>query len=191
VPYFKRVNVERGTQLWANGSEPDACVHLSLALALFLVDVLTLLLPRCRFYVIESGMLRATYVFANSAHTMTESMVAGTVAGEMSFLSRTPRNTNVVAERDSTLWKMEVGAHEELGRKEGWQFARRFEEVVLKIATAETEVLMVRPFLSLLSRLVDEGRRADCASGEPRRVTSCRACEEDGPGRSCISLSLD
>lgn len=150
MPYFKRVNVERGTQLWANGSEPDACVHLSLALALFLVDVLTLLLPRCRFYVIESGMLRATYVFANSAHTMTESMVAGTVAGEMSFLSRTPRNTNVVAERDSTLWKMEVGAHEELGRKEGWQFARRFEEVVLKIATAETEVLMVRPYLSLL-----------------------------------------
>ncbi|GAA5934246.1 hypothetical protein JCM3775_006948 [Rhodotorula graminis] len=118
VPYFKRVNVERGTQLWAHGSEPDA------------------------FYVIESGMLRATYTFANSAHTMTESMVAGTVAGEMSFLSRTPRNTSVVAERDSTLWKMEVGAHEELGRKEGWQFARRFEEVVLKIATAETEVLM-------------------------------------------------
>ncbi|GAA6055562.1 hypothetical protein JCM3770_002489 [Rhodotorula araucariae] len=118
VPYFKRVNVERGTQLWKHGSEPDA------------------------FYVIESGMLRANYVFANSAHTMTESMVAGTVAGEMSFLSRTPRNTNVVAERDSVLWKMDVSAHEELGRKEGWQFARRFEEVVLKIAVAETEVLM-------------------------------------------------
>ncbi|GAA5859563.1 hypothetical protein JCM1840_006350 [Sporobolomyces johnsonii] len=118
VPYFKRVHVERGTTLWTNGSEPDA------------------------FYVIESGMLRANYVFADRAHSISESMVAGTIAGELSFLSRTKRNTNVVAERDSVLWKMEVGSHEDLGKKEGWQFARRFEEVLLKIAVAETEVLM-------------------------------------------------
>ncbi|CEQ42126.1 SPOSA6832_03922 [Sporobolomyces salmonicolor] len=134
VPYFKRVHVERGTTLWTNGSEPDAYVR-------------PLILPRRRidfhliysFYVIESGMLRATYVFAERAHSISESMVAGTVAGELSFLSRTKRNTNVVAERDSVLWKMEVGSHEDLGKKEGWQFARRFEEVLLKIAAAETE----------------------------------------------------
>ncbi|GAA5832849.1 hypothetical protein JCM11251_000504 [Rhodosporidiobolus azoricus] len=118
VPYFKRVNVARGTSLWTSGSAPDA------------------------FYVIESGMLRANYAFSDRSHSMSESMVAGTVAGEMSFLSRTKRNTNVVAERDSTLWKMDLEAHEELGKKEGWAFARRFEEVVLKIAVAETEVLM-------------------------------------------------
>ncbi|GAA6015201.1 hypothetical protein JCM11491_000502 [Sporobolomyces phaffii] len=116
--YFKRVHVERGTTLWTLGSEPDA------------------------FYVIESGILRANYVFPDHSHSVSESMVAGTIAGELSFLSRTQRNTNVVAERDSVLWKMEVGSHEELGKKEGWQFARRFEEVLLKIANAETEVLM-------------------------------------------------
>ncbi|GAA5986854.1 hypothetical protein JCM11641_007818 [Rhodosporidiobolus odoratus] len=118
VPYFKRVNVERGSTLWTSGSEPDA------------------------FYVIESGMLRANYVFSDRSNSMSESMVAGTVAGELSFLSRTKRNTTVVAERDSVLWKMDIGAHEELGKKEGWQFARRFEEVVLKIAVQETDVLM-------------------------------------------------
>ncbi|GAA5956958.1 hypothetical protein JCM10213_009307, partial [Rhodosporidiobolus nylandii] len=116
VPYFKRVNIERGTSLWTSGSEPDA------------------------FYVIESGMLRASYTFSD--RSMSESMVAGTVAGELSFLSRTKRNTHVVAERDSVLWKMDLVAHEELGRKEGWAFARRFEEVVLKIAVQETDVLM-------------------------------------------------
>ncbi|GAA5977360.1 hypothetical protein JCM5350_002440 [Sporobolomyces pararoseus] len=116
--YFKRVHVERGTVLWTLGSEPDA------------------------FYVIESGILRANYVFPDHSHSVNESMVAGTVAGELSFLSRTKRNTNVVAERDSVLWKMEVSSHEELGKKEGWQFARKFEEVLLKIANAESEVLM-------------------------------------------------
>lgn len=95
-------------------------------------------------------MLRANYTFADRSNSMVESMVAGTVAGEMSFLSRTKRNTDVVAERDSVLWKMDVQAHEELGKKEGWQFGRRFEEVVLKIAVAETEVLMVRSSFSPL-----------------------------------------
>lgn len=91
------------------------------------------------FYVIESGILRANYVFPDHSHSVSESMVAGTIAGELSFLSRTRRNTNVIAERDSVLWKMEVDSHEELGKKEGWQFARKFEEVLLKIANAETE----------------------------------------------------
>lgn len=101
-----------------------------------------------RFYVIESGMLRANYVFPDHSHTVSESMVAGTIAGELSFLSRTERNTNVVAERDSVLWKMEVSSHEELGKKEGWQFARRFEEVLLKIANAETEGKLALSFTS-------------------------------------------
>lgn len=96
-------------------------------------------------------MLRASYVFPDRAHGISESMVAGTVAGEMSFLSRTKRNANVVAERDSVLWRMGIAEHEELGRKEGWGFARRFEEVILKISNAEIEVLMVRRFLARAS----------------------------------------
>ncbi|GAA5864566.1 hypothetical protein JCM3774_005168 [Rhodotorula dairenensis] len=118
VPYFTRVPVPRGTTLWSVGEDPDA------------------------FYVIESGMLRAVYILSDGTHSISESMVAGTVAGELSFLSRTKRNTNVVAERDSILWKMDVDAHERMGKELGWAAARKFEETVLKIAVAETEVLM-------------------------------------------------
>ncbi|GAA5980112.1 hypothetical protein JCM10908_001540 [Rhodotorula pacifica] len=118
VPYFTRVNVPRGATLWSVEEDPDA------------------------FYVIESGMLRAVYILSDGSHSISESMVAGTVAGELSFLSRTKRNTNVVAERDSVLWKMDVAAHERMGKELGWATARKFEETVLKIAVAETEVLM-------------------------------------------------
>lgn len=93
-------------------------------------------------------MLRALYILSDGSHSISESMVAGTVAGELSFLSRTKRNTNVVAERDSVLWKMDVDAHERMGKELGWPTARKFEEMILKIAVAETEVLMVRPATS-------------------------------------------
>lgn len=115
VPYFHRVHVERGTALFDAGDETDS------------------------FYLIESGMLRATYVFHDNAHSITESMVAGTVAGEMSFLSRSKRNATVVAERDSVLWKMDVEAHDEMGRREGWEFCRKFEQCLMRIATEEQD----------------------------------------------------
>lgn len=91
------------------------------------------------FYLIESGMLRASYLFLDRTHSICESMVAGTISGEMSFLSRTKRNATVVAERDSVLWKMEVASHEEMGRKEGWAFCRRFEQCLMRIAAEEQE----------------------------------------------------
>ncbi|KAK4058034.1 hypothetical protein OIO90_000773 [Microbotryomycetes sp. JL221] len=117
VPYFKRVNIERGTTLWNAGDEGDSC------------------------YVIESGMLRATYVFKDRSHAIAESMVAGTVAGEMSFLSRSKRNATVVAERDSVLWKLTSQGHDDMGKKEGWTFARKFEQCLTRIACEEQDVL--------------------------------------------------
>lgn len=84
-------------------------------------------------------MLRATYVFTDRSHSIVESMVAGTVAGEMSFLSRSKRNATVVAERDSVLWKMSVESHDELGKREGWTFARKLEQCLLAIAIEEQD----------------------------------------------------
>lgn len=93
----------------------------------------------CSLYVIESGMLRASYLFLDQSYSICESMVAGTTAGEMSFLSRTKRNATVVAERDSVLWKLDVQSHEEMGRKEGWAFCRKFEQCLMRIAVEEQE----------------------------------------------------
>lgn len=93
-------------------------------------------------------MLRANYRFLDNSHSISESMVAGTVAGDMTFLSRTKRNATVLAERDSVLWKMDISAHELMGEREGWSFCRRFEECLLRIACEEQE----GKFFSLLAR---------------------------------------
>jgi SulP family sulfate permease len=61
VPYFKRVHVQRGTSLWTTEAIADS------------------------FFLIESGMLRANYRYLGNSHSLNESMVAGTVAGGMSF----------------------------------------------------------------------------------------------------------
>jgi hypothetical protein len=139
-----------------------------------------------RFYVIESGILRANYVFPDHSHSVNESMVAGTVAGELSFLSRTKRNTNVVAERDSVLWKMEVSSHEELGKKEGWQFARKFEEVLLKIANAESEGEYFRN-LSFCCNSLISSLFSLCSSLDGEFVVLVRLIEKP-PLTFCISL---
>lgn len=90
-------------------------------------------------------------------------MVAGTVAGEMSFLSRSRRDANVVAERDSVLWRMTTDAHDDMGRKEGWAFCRRFEQCLLNIATEERDVLMVRgPMNDAFHSLLPGRCRSDC-----------------------------
>ncbi|SCV68526.1 BQ2448_647 [Microbotryum intermedium] len=120
TPYFKRIHVQRGTVLWEQDADSDS------------------------FYLIESGILRANYVFVDRAHAIVESMVAGTIAGEMSFLSRSRRNATVTAERDSVLWKLDIASHEKMGQEQGWAFTRKLEACLLRIAVEEQDVLMVR-----------------------------------------------
>jgi CRP-like cAMP-binding protein len=62
--YLERISVPAGHVLWRQGD------------------------PSAGLYIIESGVLRASYEFANVVQVFDESMVAGTVAGEMSALSR-------------------------------------------------------------------------------------------------------
>ncbi len=71
VNYLERVCISEGQVLWTSGDAADG------------------------LYIIESGVLRARYKFANPTQHFEESMVAGTVAGEMSALSDSPRNATV------------------------------------------------------------------------------------------------
>jgi SulP family sulfate permease len=104
--YFTRVEVSDGTTLWERGDNPDG------------------------IYVVESGVLRAIYDWDNS-DVITESMVSGTLSGELSGLANMTRNAKVVTEKDSVLWKLS---------KENWSrfkdeqpaLAHRFVELVLK-----------------------------------------------------------
>lgn len=58
-------------------------------------------------------------------------MVSGTLAGELSFLSETKRNTEVVVEKDAVVWRL---SREDMGRleRENPEFAKFFVRLVLK-----------------------------------------------------------
>ncbi|KAG8875939.1 hypothetical protein FRB97_004616 [Tulasnella sp. 331] len=107
VPYLKQMVIPEGHVLFRQDDAPDA------------------------LYFVEHGVLRATYCLADFAQNVEESMVSGTLAGELSALSEMPRNATVVAERQSVLWKLSV---EEMARleKEQPEAARAFVKLVLK-----------------------------------------------------------
>ncbi|EIW78004.1 hypothetical protein CONPUDRAFT_109324 [Coniophora puteana RWD-64-598 SS2] len=117
-PFFSRVAAPEGHVLWEQNQHPDG------------------------LYLIESGVLRASYRFGEHMAVIEESMVSGTLAGELSALAGEPRNARVVVERQAVLWRM---SEENMGRMEREQaeVARRFVRLVLKSAKIDTDVLLV------------------------------------------------
>ena len=107
APYFTRLAAPSGTNLWSQGDRPDA------------------------LYLIESGSLRATYAYDDHGGSVQETMVAGTIAGDLSLLSDTARNASVVVDREAILWRLDQAALESLERDQG-EVARRFIQIVLK-----------------------------------------------------------
>jgi SulP family sulfate permease len=105
--YFERICVPAGHILWRQGE------------------------PSAGLFIIESGVLRASYEFPNIVQHFDESMVAGTVAGEMSALSDSPRNSTAVAEQPSVLWKLSNENIQQLQTDEP-ALARVFIQLVLK-----------------------------------------------------------
>jgi SulP family sulfate permease len=106
--YMEREIASTGTVLWRQGEQPSG------------------------LYVIESGILRALYAFANPSQQFEESMVAGTLAGELSALAEAPRNATVTVEHGpATLWKLS-GANLKRLQTEEPDLARVFIQLVLK-----------------------------------------------------------
>ena len=109
-PYFVRLSFVEGHVLWRQNDPPDG------------------------LYVVESGILRAVYQFSEHTPSIEESMVPGTLAGELSALSSMPRNATVTVERAAVLWKLSIG---DLRRLEGDDpvLAGAFTRVLLKGAS--------------------------------------------------------
>ena len=105
--YMQRISIPAGHVLWKQGD------------------------PSTGLYVIESGVLRAMYEFESPTQCFEESMVAGTLAGEMSALSDSPRNATVIAEQPSVLWKFSNDNIQRLQMEEP-ELARIFIQLVLK-----------------------------------------------------------
>ncbi|PBK98476.1 hypothetical protein ARMGADRAFT_1130535 [Armillaria gallica] len=119
--YLSRVCYPAGHVLWRQNDPPDG------------------------LYIIEKGVLRASYTFDNETYThpphIEESMVSGTVAGELSALSNMPRNATMVVERDVVLWKL---SREALGRMQEEKpiFAKQLVEAILKSAKIDYDILL-------------------------------------------------
>ena len=121
--YFSKKSVPSGTCLWKSGDIADCC------------------------YVLESGILKATYEFLDPESStslpppqiISESMLPGTMAGEMTFLAASRRNATVVAERDAVLWKMDNVDLARLEEKEGPGIARSFRQVLLRVSAESAD----------------------------------------------------
>ncbi|KAJ7629529.1 sulfate transporter family-domain-containing protein [Mycena polygramma] len=97
--------------------------------------------PADGLYIIESGVLRASYRFSDHSPSIEESMVPGTLAGELSALANLPRNASVMVERPAVLWKLSL---QNLRRLEEGEpaLARKFTRLVLKAAKIDNDILL-------------------------------------------------
>lgn len=107
VGYLERQALPEGHVLFNQGDIPDA------------------------LYIIESGVLRALYRFAEHVPTIEESMVPGTLAGELTGLSGMERNATVLVERDAVVWKLTREKLRALEREQP-ELARVFTKLVMR-----------------------------------------------------------
>lgn len=106
IPYLTRITTTEGEILWRQGEPSDA------------------------LYLVQSGVLRASYRFAASPG-IEESMVAGTLAGELSAVSGTSRNATAVVERDAVLWRLGTDDLQRLEVEEP-ALAKAFTKLILR-----------------------------------------------------------
>jgi sulfate permease, SulP family len=88
TPYFTRQVFPAGTVLYRRGDRPDS------------------------MYLLEDGILRAEHELEQGRYA--ESIVAGTVVGELPFFAETGRTATVVAEKECIAWLLDRKSWEKL-----------------------------------------------------------------------------
>lgn len=115
IPYFERRTYAAGSVIFARGHAPDA------------------------FYLLEEGMLHAHYKLPMG--TYHESIVAGTVCGELPFFSETNRTATVSAEMDVVTWRLSAEKWEEMQRE--WpEGAREMLKVAMKLTKERLDAIV-------------------------------------------------
>ncbi|UZJ54387.1 hypothetical protein CBS101457_003707 [Exobasidium rhododendri] len=117
VPFFQQILLSKEDVLWKREDESDG------------------------LYLIEAGILRARYDFPQEDYEINEAMLAGTIAGELSFLSKRPRNTTAYADLDCKLWKLDAPNLLRLKEEQPSTF-NDFLQLLLRACTEEQEGLM-------------------------------------------------
>lgn len=117
APYFREHRLLKGEVLWQRGDPSDG------------------------LYLIESGILKARYDFPQEDYEINEAMLAGTIAGELTFLSKASRNTTAYAEMDCCLWKLDSDSLQKL-RKDHHDVFDNLLQLLLCACSEEQEGLM-------------------------------------------------
>ncbi|MCO5599926.1 hypothetical protein L7F22_054033 [Adiantum nelumboides] len=117
APYFREQRLLKGEVLWQRGDPSDG------------------------LYLIESGILKARYDFPQEDYEINEAMLAGTIAGELTFLSKASRNTTAYAEMDCCLWKLDSERLQQL-RKDRHDVFDNLLQLLLCACSEEQEGLM-------------------------------------------------
>lgn len=115
--YLDRMRLPTGHVLWKQDDEPDG------------------------LYIIEAGILRAIYRFSDPSRSIEESMVPGTLAGELSALSGLPRNATTVVEQPAVVWRLSTEAMRRMETEQP-ELAREFFGLVLKSAKVDYDILL-------------------------------------------------
>lgn len=117
VPYFTLLRKSRGDILWSRGDPANAV------------------------YLIESGIIKARYDFPQEQYEINEAMLAGTIAGELTFLSKKERNTTAYADTDVKLWCLDQDGLDRMHKQIPTMY-QLFVEILLRVAGDEQESLM-------------------------------------------------
>lgn len=117
LPVLTEITLMKGAVLWSSQDRPDA------------------------LFFIESGILKAQYVFTQDDYVVHEAMLAGTIAGELSFLAQQHRNATVTADADTKLWRLDVDSMNKIA-SENHETYRRLVQVLLRVTADEQSCLM-------------------------------------------------
>lgn len=113
---LKEMMIPKDTLLWDWNEQPDA------------------------LYFIESGILKARYVFPQDDYEISEAMLAGTIAGELTFLAQQPRDTMVKTEVDTKVWRLDGESVKNIVHEDTHAYAMLV-QLLLRITTDEQNCL--------------------------------------------------
>nr|CAG8503134.1 14475_t:CDS:2 [Entrophospora candida] len=87
VPYFTKEEIQKDSQLWSKGDNPN-CI-----------------------YVVEQGQLSTWISAENNIKKVTERILPLTMVGELGFFTDNQRQTNLVTDTLCVLWKMDQASY--------------------------------------------------------------------------------
>ncbi|KAI9490386.1 hypothetical protein BDB00DRAFT_875438 [Zychaea mexicana] len=115
--YLKKETCQRGQCLWKDGDPADCLI------------------------VLEQGSLRSLMPVAKNDYVVVESILPGTVVGELGLFTCGPHRTrSLIAEQDSVIWKLTQEAFERM-RSADPQFATKFIMLSLHFSSDRMETM--------------------------------------------------